>query len=50
MITDINHFSDFNEIYESYFPSNAPARAVVEVSALPRNALIEVKFIAVRTE
>lgn len=45
-LTDIGQFSTFNRIYESFFGSHKPARAVVEVRGLPRGALVEVKCIA----
>ncbi len=45
-LTDISHFSVFNEIYGSFFSGHKPARAVVEVSALPRGAMVEVKCVA----
>lgn len=46
-LTDLSRFSAFNEIYAEFFSGNKPARAVVEVSALPRGALIEIKCVAV---
>ncbi|UCD89654.1 MAG: hypothetical protein JSW04_14820 [Desulfobacterales bacterium] len=45
-LTDIGNFADFNEIYSEYFSEYRPARAVVEVSALPREASVEIKCIA----
>lgn len=45
-ITDLNNFSLVNEIYSSYFKNN-PARSCVEVSKLPKNALIEIEAIAI---
>ena len=45
-LTDIKYFQVFNEIYREYFTDQQPARAVVEVSALPKGALIEIKCIA----
>lgn len=47
-LTDMNQFSVFNRIYESFFGVHKPARAVVEVKGLPRGALVEVKCIALR--
>ena len=44
-LKNIGDFAVFNEIYEKYFTSK-PARSCVEVSALPKNALVEVKVIA----
>lgn len=47
-LADIGHYQAFNEIYAEYFEEDPPARAVVEVSELPRGALVEVKMTAVR--
>lgn len=46
-ITDMSQFGTFNQVYETYFSTNKPARAVVEVSALPRGVQVEVKCVAV---
>jgi len=45
-ITDINNFAKVNEIYGKYFPENPPARSTIEVSKLPKGALIEIEVIA----
>ena len=45
-VTDLNHFAAFNDIYAEYFSAHRPARAVVEVSRLPKDACIEIKCIA----
>ena len=46
-ITDMNNFSRVNTIYGGYFDNKtAPARETVEVSALPKNAKIEISVIA----
>ena len=37
-VVDLNKFADFNEIYTEYFSGHRPARAVVEVRALPKGA------------
>lgn len=45
-ITDMNHFSEFNEIYKTYFvKENAPARSCVAVKELPMNALVEIECV-----
>ncbi|NLP37821.1 MAG: RidA family protein [Firmicutes bacterium] len=44
-LSDINYFAEFNEVYARYFP-NKPARSCVEVSALPKNVLIEIEAVA----
>ena len=48
-VTDLNNFAAFNDIYAEYFSGHRPARAVVEVSRLPKDACIEIKCIAYRT-
>ena len=39
-------FAEFNQVYAGYFKENPPARTTVEVSALPKDALIEIDIIA----
>jgi len=47
-VTDLNSFQAVNEAYASYFAgTDAPARATVEVRALPMGALVEIDAIAV---
>jgi len=45
-IRDIKLFQTFNEVYSEYFGNTAPARSLVEVSNLPRDAEVEVEAIA----
>ena len=47
-ITDMNKFSEINEIYGKYFSGNFPARETVQVSALPKFVNIEISMIAVQ--
>ncbi|MFC1488569.1 Rid family detoxifying hydrolase [Thermodesulfobacteriota bacterium] len=44
-LTDMGSFAEFNGIYQEFFSEHRPARAVVEVSALPREACVEIKCI-----
>jgi 2-iminobutanoate/2-iminopropanoate deaminase len=46
-ITDMNQFSDINEIYGKYFNGDFPARETVQVSALPKFVNVEISMIAV---
>ncbi len=46
-IRDMGKFAILNEIYSSYFKDHKPARAVVEVSNLPKNAPVEIEAVAV---
>ena len=43
---DLNSFSDFNNIYKSFFKEKFPARETIEVSKLPMDARIEISIIA----
>lgn len=45
-LKNMSDFSSFNRIYSSMFSENLPARSAVEVSALPKNALVEIEIIA----
>lgn len=45
-ITDISMFPKVNEIYGNYFTKHKPARSTVEVSNLPKGALVEIEAIA----
>jgi 2-iminobutanoate/2-iminopropanoate deaminase len=47
-LKDINDFSTMNAVYGEYLliDGKAPARTTVEVSRLPKNALIEIDLIA----
>ena len=44
-LQDISCFGEFNNIYSKYFIGK-PARSCVEVSALPKGALVEIEVIA----
>ena len=44
-LTDIDDFAVFNEIYAELFPGK-PARSCVEVSNLPKGALVEIEAVA----
>lgn len=46
-LTDLAHFPAFNIAYGKFFPTApAPARATVQVAALPRGALVEIEAVA----
>ena len=45
-ITDMDSFGSVNEVYGQYFKDNCPARSCVEVSKLPKGALVEIEAIA----
>lgn len=46
-LTDLKDFQAVNEVYGGYFTDNPPARATVQVTALPKGINIEIEAIAV---
>ncbi len=46
-LTDLADFGAMNEVYAAAFGGHAPARATVEVAALPAGARVEIDAIAV---
>ena len=44
-LKDMNDFVKFNSVYETYFGDSLPARETVEVSRLPKDAIVEVSAI-----
>ena len=40
--TDMSAFTAINEVYESFFESDPPARVAIGVAALPRGAKVEI--------
>jgi 2-iminobutanoate/2-iminopropanoate deaminase len=48
-ISDMDNFSQINEIYGSYFDdTSAPARETVQVARLPKDVNVEISMIAVK--
>ncbi len=47
-IRDIKDFTLVNQVYADFFGEYRPSRSVVEVSGLPKDALIEIDLIASR--
>ena len=46
-LTDMGHFQAFNTVYARHFAAHPyPARATVQVSALPRGAIVEIEAVA----
>jgi 2-iminobutanoate/2-iminopropanoate deaminase len=46
-LTDLGDFAKVNEVYGRFFTGSPPARATVQVAALPRGAKVEIDAIAV---
>jgi len=47
-LTDLGQFASVNEVMATYFAEPYPARAAIEVSALPKQAQIEIDAIMVQ--
>ena len=45
-LANLNDFATVNEIYARYCKEIAPARATVQVAALPKGALVEIDAVA----
>jgi 2-iminobutanoate/2-iminopropanoate deaminase len=48
-LKDLDHYGLVNQIYASYFESNYPARACVQVARLPKDLSIEIMAVAVQS-
>ena len=46
-LADMNDFTAFNKVYETYFISN-PARSCIAVKELPKGVLCEIEAIAIK--
>ena len=46
-LVDLGDFATVNEIYARRFPADPPARACVQVAALPKGSKVEIDVIAV---
>jgi 2-iminobutanoate/2-iminopropanoate deaminase len=47
-VVDLGEFAALNEVYGRYFPPPHPARATVQVAALPAGGRIEIEAVARR--
>ena len=47
-ITNMDDFARVNAVYSRYFEKDCPARVCVEVSRLPKGALVEIDVIAAK--
>jgi 2-iminobutanoate/2-iminopropanoate deaminase len=45
-LTDLHDFDAVNAVYAEYVQEVSPARATVQVAALPRGAAVEIEAIA----
>lgn len=47
-LTSLSDFAKINAAYEAFFEQPYPARSCVEVSALPKGALVEIEVLATK--
>ena len=45
-LTNLADFADMNQVYGEFFNENPPARSTVQVTALPKGALVEIEAVA----
>ena len=45
-LTDLSEFTRMNQVYDKFFSETKPARACVQVTALPKGAKVEIDAIA----
>ena len=45
-LLDMSEFAAMNEVYGTYFPAPAPARATVQAARLPRDVRVEIDLVA----
>ncbi|RAK16566.1 endoribonuclease L-PSP [Anoxybacillus vitaminiphilus] len=45
-IKNMDDFAAVNEVYGEYFKEHKPARSLVEVARLPKDALVEIEVVA----
>jgi 2-iminobutanoate/2-iminopropanoate deaminase len=49
-VKDLNNYPKFNAIYKEYFKKDFPARAVLEVSRIPADGLVEIMMVANKSD
>jgi 2-iminobutanoate/2-iminopropanoate deaminase len=49
-LSDMNNFAAMNEVYAEFFPDTPPARTTVQVARLPRDGMIEIETIALKSK
>ncbi len=48
-LKDMNDFAAMNAVYAKYFGENPPTRAAIEVARLPKDGIVEISCIAVKS-
>lgn len=49
-LKNMSDFKEMNEVYENFFNGHKPVRTTIEVSNLPKNALVEIEIVCFRKE
>ena len=49
-LTNLGDFQTVNEVYDSYFKQDPPARSTIQAAALPKGANVEIEVIAIADE
>jgi 2-iminobutanoate/2-iminopropanoate deaminase len=47
LMKNLDHFSEMNQVYNSFFETSKPARATFQVVKLPMDVLVEIEAVAV---
>jgi 2-iminobutanoate/2-iminopropanoate deaminase len=50
LLANIQDYHKVNEVYQTFFPKNPPARAAYQVAALPNYARVEIEMIAISSD
>jgi len=45
-LANMDDFAAMNAVYQEFFPTSPPARSAVQVSRLPKDALVEIEAVA----
>ncbi len=48
-LKDVENYGLFNKVYKEFFKKDFPARAVLEVARIPKDGLVEIMMVAVKT-
>ncbi|MFF3926189.1 RidA family protein [Paenibacillus lactis] len=48
-LKDMNDFQAVNEVYASFFTEPYPARSAVQVARLPKDGLVEIEVVAIKS-
>jgi len=48
-LADMTDFAAMNEVYSKHFGNHKPARSAVQAAALPKNALVEIEAVALKS-